>query len=60
MILHTKEKQQFHVIMASLDSFFNLWVEKFIGSSRYTTYVLGHLNHDEAKEYWESMNIDSI
>ena len=39
-VLHTKEKRHFHVLMASSDSFFNLWVEKFIGSSRYHTYVL--------------------
>lgn len=53
LILHTKEKQQFHVLMASSDSFFNRWVEKYIGSSRYVTYVLGHLDRNEAKKYWE-------
>ena len=53
LILHTKEKEQFHVVMASSDSFFNLWVKKFIGSSRYSTYVVGHLNKGCAKEYWE-------
>ena len=53
-VMHTKEKRNFHVIMASSDSFFNLWVEKFIGASRYNTYVLGHLNKSEALKYWES------
>ena len=54
LILHTKEKQQFHVVMATSDSFFNVWVEKFIGSSRYTTYVIGYLEKSCAREYWET------
>ena len=37
LVLHTKEKRHFHVIMASSDSFFNLWIERYIGSSRYNT-----------------------
>ena len=52
-VLHTKEKRHFHVVMASSDSFYNLWVERYIGSSRYTTYVLGHLDKDDARRYWE-------
>ena len=50
-ILHTKKKRQFQVILSSSDSFFNLWVERFVGPSRYTTYVLGHLDKSEAEEY---------
>ena len=53
-VMHTKEKRHFHIIMASSDSFFNLWLEKFIGSSRYNTYVLGHLNKAESSKYWEA------
>ena len=53
-VMHTKEKRHFHVIMVSSDSFFNLWLEKFIGSSRYNTYVLGHLNKAESLKYWEA------
>ena len=53
-VLHTKEKRHFHVLMASSDSFFNLWVEKFIVSSRYNTYVLGHLNKNDARKYWKN------
>ena len=53
-VLHTKEKRQLHVIMASSDSFYTLWVEKFIGSSRYNMYVLGHLNKEDARNYWEN------
>lgn len=52
-IQHIKEKKQFHVNLASSDSFFHLWVEQFMGSSRYTTYVLGHLDEDETRRYWE-------
>ena len=53
LILLTREKQRFHVVIASSDSFFNLWVEKFIDTSRYTTYVVGHLEKSCARKYWE-------
>ena len=53
-IQNTKEKRRFHVVLASSDSFFHLWVEKFVGSSRYTNYVIGHLDEGEARRYWES------
>ena len=39
--------------MATNDSFFTLWVEKFIGSLRYNTYVLGHLNEADVERYWK-------
>ena len=58
--MHTKEKWNFHVIMASSDSCFNLWVEKFIGASHYNTYVLGHLNKSEALKYWESKVVNNV
>ena len=59
-IMHTKEKRHFHVIMASSDSFFNLWLEKYIGSSRYNTYVLGHLSKDESLRYWQAKVANSL
>lgn len=51
LVMNTKEKQNFHVVLSSSDSFFNLWVEWFDGPSRYTTFVLGHL----AVRYWEEL-----
>lgn len=48
LVMHTKEKKQFHVIIATSDSF-SLWTEKFIGSSRYNMCMLGHL--DKADSY---------
>ena len=48
------------MIMARSDSFFNLWVERFIGASRYNTYVLGHLNKSEALKYWESKVVNDV
>lgn len=59
LIMHTKEKRHFHVVLASSDSFFNLWVERFIGPSRYSTYVLGHLDPTEAKRYWQGLLSDN-
>lgn len=50
-VLHTKEKGHFHVLLVSSDSFFNLWVEKFVGPTRYNTYILGHLDREEAEMY---------
>ena len=52
LIMRTKKKHQFHVVLASSDSFFNLWVERFIRPSRYVTYLLGHLEEVEAERYW--------
>jgi len=51
-VLHTKEKWHFHVVLLSSDSFFNLWVENFVGASRYDVYVVGHLERSEAEKYW--------
>ena len=59
-VLNTKEKRRFHVIMASSDSFYHLWVEKFIGSSRYSTYVLGHLDKSDARRYWSKVVVDNM
>lgn len=53
LILNTKEKNRFHVLLASSDSFFHLWVSKYIGTTRYETYVIGDLSEQEAKEYWK-------
>ena len=55
LIMHTKEKKHFHVVLASSDSFFHLWVERFVGPSRYQSYVLGHLNKTEAERYWNKL-----
>ena len=63
-VLHAKEKRNFHILMASSKSFFNLWAEKFIGSSRCNAYVLGHLNKNDVIRYWENKilvdNADSL
>ena len=63
-VLHAKEKRNFHILMASSKSFFNLWAEKFIGSSRSNAYVLGHLNKNDVIRYWENKvlvdNADSL
>ena len=55
LVMNTKEKQNFHVVLAGSDSFFNLWVEWFVGPSRYMTFVLGHLDEKESERYWEEL-----
>jgi len=55
LILHTKEKQQVHMVMASSDSFLTFELEKFIENSKYSTYILGHLDKCCAKEYWKTV-----
>lgn len=54
-VLYTKEKCHFHIVLLSSDSFFNLWVEQFVGPTRYSVYVLGHLERKEAESYWEEV-----
>jgi len=51
LVMTTKQKQNFHVLLASSDSFFNLWVERFVGPSRYSTFVLGHLDRNKSEIY---------
>ena len=49
----TKQSHQFHIVLASSDSFFHLWVTKFVGSSRFKSYVIGDLSRDDSKKFWE-------
>ena len=48
LVLNTKERSRFHVIFLSSDSFFHLWVSKYIGTTRYDTYVIGDLPKQDA------------
>ena len=52
LVLQTKERHRFHTLLLSSDSFFHLWVASYIGSSRYTSYVLGDLTEEEAGIFW--------
>ena len=53
--MNTKEKQNFHIVLASSNSFFNLWVKGFISPSRHMVFVLGHLDENESERYWEEL-----
>ena len=53
LVYATKEEPNFHAILISSDSFFDQWVAQFVGSSRYNTYVVGHLDREEAEIYWK-------
>ncbi|MFI5343530.1 MAG: ATP-binding protein [Chlamydiales bacterium] len=52
-VKNTKQEPRFHVILAASDSFFHLWIEQFIESSRLTNCVIGHLSQEDAKRFWE-------
>jgi len=55
LVLNTKERRRFHVLLASSDSFFHRWVADYIGASRYETFVIGNLDEHDAKKFWELM-----
>ena len=52
LVLNTKEVNRFHSVLVSSDSFFHLWVTKYIGSSRYINYVIGDLTKEDAERFW--------
>ena len=55
LVLNTKEQNRFHVLLSSSDSFFHLWVSKYIGTTWYETYVIGDLPKQDAKLFWEAL-----
>ena len=59
MVKNTKQISRFHVVLASSDSFFHLWINQYIGKSFFESYVIGDLPKEEAKRYWEERVIMS-
>ena len=55
LVLNTKERSRFHVLFCSSDSFFHLCVSKYIGSTRYETFVVGDLPKQEALCFWNHL-----
>ena len=53
LVLNTKELNLFHTLLISSDSFFHLWVAKYIGTSRYINYVIGDLDKSSAEIFWK-------
>ena len=53
LVMCTKQVGRFDVVLASSDSFYHMWLTKYIGSSQFNTYVIGNLTKDDAKKYWE-------
>lgn len=41
------------MILASSDSFFHIWITKLIGSTRYEAYVIGDLEKEDARVFWQ-------
>ena len=54
LTINTKELHKFYALLISSNSFFHLWVENFIGTSRYTNYVVGHLHKSDARKFGKS------
>jgi len=52
LVKNTKQELRFHVVLGTSDSFFHLWIEKFIGASRFKSYVVGNLSREEAGNFW--------
>lgn len=59
-VMNTKQNHRFHVILGSSDSFFHLWVEKFVGASRFQSYVIGDLPKAEAERFWQERIIKQL
>jgi len=59
-VANTKQDHCFHVILGSSDSFFHLWVTKYIGASRFTSYVIGNLPKDEAERFWNERVVNQM
>jgi hypothetical protein len=60
MVRNTKQISRFHIVLASSDSFFHLWLNKYIGKPFYQSYVIGDLPKDEAKSYWEERVVTGL
>lgn len=43
LVVNTKERNQFHILLSSSDSFSHLWVSKYVGFNVYEIYVIGNL-----------------
>jgi hypothetical protein len=59
IVMNTKQDRRFHVVLGTSDSFFHLWIAKYIGTSRFTSYVVGDLSKEEAKRFWNERVITS-
>jgi AAA+ ATPase superfamily predicted ATPase len=59
-VRNTKQHNRFHVILGSSDSFFHLWVQKYIGASRFNSYVIGDLAKSEARLFWDKHVITQL
>ncbi|CAJ0836335.1 6191_t:CDS:2 [Entrophospora sp. SA101] len=52
VVVNTKEKRRFHVVLTSSDSFFFNWIVKLLHIPHATPYVVGDLSREEAEEYF--------
>ena len=59
-VRNTKQHNRFHVILGSSDSFFHLWVQRYIGSSRFNSYVVGDLAKPDAQLFWDKHVITQL
>ena len=43
VVVNTKQNHRFHVVMVSSDSFFHRWIARYVDSTYFFTFVIGHL-----------------
>jgi hypothetical protein len=60
MVKNTKQISRFHIVLASSDSFFHLWLNRYIGKPFFQSYVIGDLPKDEAKRFWEERVVTGL
>ncbi|CAB5356496.1 unnamed protein product [Rhizophagus irregularis] len=53
LVLNTKQTSRFHVVLTSSDSFFFNWIVNRLDVLHATSYIVGDLSKEEAKEYFE-------
>ncbi len=59
-VKNTKQEHRFHVVLGTSDSFYNLWIEEFVGPTRFKSYVVGNLSLEEAENFWKDRLLSRI
>ncbi|CAB5361608.1 unnamed protein product [Rhizophagus irregularis] len=52
-VLNSKERERFHIVLTSSDSFFFTWLTECLNTLHVKPYIIGDLTNQEAEEYFE-------
>ncbi|RGB41810.1 P-loop containing nucleoside triphosphate hydrolase protein [Rhizophagus diaphanus] len=52
-VLNSKERERFHIVLTSSDSFFFTWLAEVLNIPHVKPYIIGDLTNQEAEEYFE-------